>query len=63
MRRLYGLLDGIAVNACLVQTPQAHRANSVTIEGLQRGEELHPVQAVFVEAALPSAAVALLASS
>ena len=43
-------LDGIAVNACLVLAPRAHRASSVTIEGLQRSEELHPVQAAFVEA-------------
>ncbi len=43
------LMDGQAVNACLVLAPQADGAAILTVEGLAEGEELHPLQRQFVE--------------
>jgi aerobic carbon-monoxide dehydrogenase small subunit len=44
------LLDGELVCACLVLAAQADGHEVVTVEGLANGDELHPVQAAFVEA-------------
>src|SRR4051794_27767839 len=43
------LIDGRRANACLALAVAHDDAEITTIEGLARGEELHPVQAAFVE--------------
>ena len=44
------LMEGRLVCACLVLAAQADGHEVVTVEGLARGDELHPVQTAFVEA-------------
>jgi carbon-monoxide dehydrogenase small subunit len=43
------LLDGKAVNACLVLAVQANGREVQTIEGLETAEGLHPLQQAFVD--------------
>jgi xanthine dehydrogenase YagT iron-sulfur-binding subunit len=43
------LVDGRRANSCLLLAVAAEGAEITTIEGLADGEELHPVQAAFVE--------------
>ncbi len=43
------ILNGQAVMACLVPAPHAHGATVTTIEGLSRGDSLHPLQRAFIE--------------
>ena len=42
------ILDGVAVNACLVLGLQARGREVVTIEGLSRDGELDPLQKAFI---------------
>jgi carbon-monoxide dehydrogenase small subunit len=42
-------LDGVAVKSCTVLAAAADGASVLTIEGLAKGDELHPVQAAFRE--------------
>lgn len=43
------IMDGLAVNACLVLAPEVEGRNILTIEGLEENGELHPLQVSFVE--------------
>lgn len=42
------LIDGRRMNACLALALSHDGAEITTIEGLAKGEELHPVQAAFI---------------
>jgi carbon-monoxide dehydrogenase small subunit len=44
------LLDGESVRSCLLFAVQAAGARITTVEGLARGEQLHPLQEAFREA-------------
>jgi aerobic carbon-monoxide dehydrogenase small subunit len=43
------LLDGMAVNACIVLALQCREREVTTIEGLAAGGALHPVQRAFID--------------
>ena len=43
------LLDGMAVNACIVLAAQCRGREVTTIEGLAAGGELHPLQRAFID--------------
>jgi carbon-monoxide dehydrogenase small subunit len=41
------LVDGLAVNSCLMLTAQANGREVVTVEGIGEFDELHPLQTAF----------------
>jgi xanthine dehydrogenase YagT iron-sulfur-binding subunit len=43
------LVDGVRINSCLTLAVMKDGAEITTIEGLADGDELHPLQAAFVE--------------
>lgn len=43
------VMDGKAVNSCLVFAPQAQNCEIVTVEGLRENGKLHPLQKWFAE--------------
>jgi carbon-monoxide dehydrogenase small subunit len=43
------LLNGKAVNSCLVLAAECHGAEVLTVEGIKPGGGLHPLQSAFIE--------------
>ena len=43
------LVDDVRINACLALAVMQEGKSIITIEGLAQGDELHPMQAAFVE--------------
>lgn len=43
------IMDGQVVNSCLIMAFQAEGSSIVTIEGLEKEGEIHPIQKAFIE--------------
>lgn len=46
-------IDGVAVRSCTYPTELAEGKNLITIEGLQQGDQLHPVQKAWMDEIVP----------
>lgn len=44
------IVDGKAVNSCVLMAAKLARREILTVEGLANGEELHPLQQAFIDA-------------
>ena len=44
------LVEGRPVNSCLILAPSVNGKSVTTIEGLAKGDRLHPIQSAFVDA-------------
>jgi carbon-monoxide dehydrogenase small subunit len=47
------IVDGKAVSSCLMLAFQADGREVLTVEGLSKGDELHPLQRAFIEKGAP----------
>lgn len=43
------IMDGETVNSCLVMAFQANGSNILTIEGMEKDGELHPIQQAYID--------------
>lgn len=43
------IMDGLAVNACLILAPELNGKHIETVEGLAKGDRLSPLQESFIE--------------
>lgn len=44
------IMDGDAVNSCMIPVGRADGCSITTIEGLSNGKDLHPIQQAFIDA-------------
>jgi isoquinoline 1-oxidoreductase subunit alpha len=49
-------VDGVATRSCVMPTEALENKSIRTVEGLAKGEELHPVQQAFIEVQVPQCA-------